>query len=539
MLIIADLSGIQDFLFDVQDEGGGQAASLRFRSLRIQLIAEVVAARLRQAAGLGEDRLLFCVAGKVALDGTGVSDARLEALQAEKVAVEHWLMQQTHGRLRLSVAISKAEGNDAKRHEAAMKAQVREKLRTWAPAAGEGWGPMVSTEPFNRNAEAERDTHWGDRLRKEAAWLVGTMDYAKSGSHSPAEDVVGVRLTTQDHEPRSGDAIVKRDLRALARHIPRHADNKPVEFVELASRAGGGRGMPMLGVLKADADSLGAAVRSLLASKGFAGMKALSQKLEQFFGKELNRLMDQPPAGKPWGDLYTVFAGGDDLLLVGPWDTVLDFAGELQSRFAQGFGQSAKGRDHAPLTLSAGVAIVKPKFPIRLAAEQAEELLHEAKSCTAKGATAPKDQIACLGGLWKWPAHAAVISAGRQLAQWVDEGIIQRNWLHTLLELAILRRTELAPLRTAPTDMQTRLSHVIAPAMATSRLAYHVARNWPTIRPNPRDAKERASNDAREWIDRIYQQFDRFESATDSSTLHLPSIVRYAMLATRSNPDKE
>jgi hypothetical protein len=46
MLVIADISGIQDFLFDVQDEGGGQAASLRFRSLRIQLIAEAAAAWL-------------------------------------------------------------------------------------------------------------------------------------------------------------------------------------------------------------------------------------------------------------------------------------------------------------------------------------------------------------------------------------------------------------------------------------------------------------------------------------------------------------
>jgi len=35
MLILASISGIQDFLFDVRESGGGQAKSLRHRSFRI------------------------------------------------------------------------------------------------------------------------------------------------------------------------------------------------------------------------------------------------------------------------------------------------------------------------------------------------------------------------------------------------------------------------------------------------------------------------------------------------------------------------
>ncbi len=40
MIILASLSGIQDFRFDLRESGGGQAGSPRDRSFRIRLIAE-------------------------------------------------------------------------------------------------------------------------------------------------------------------------------------------------------------------------------------------------------------------------------------------------------------------------------------------------------------------------------------------------------------------------------------------------------------------------------------------------------------------
>jgi CRISPR/Cas system-associated protein Cas10 (large subunit of type III CRISPR-Cas system) len=42
-LILGDLSGLQDYLFDVAAEGGGQARRLRARSLSISLLAECAA----------------------------------------------------------------------------------------------------------------------------------------------------------------------------------------------------------------------------------------------------------------------------------------------------------------------------------------------------------------------------------------------------------------------------------------------------------------------------------------------------------------
>ena len=206
-----------------------------------------------------------------------------------------------------------------------------------------------------------------------------------------------------------------------------------------------------------------------------------------------------------------------------------DFAGHMRNLFDHCFGHAARDRPcPTPLTITAGVAINKPKYPIHLAAQQAEELLEQAKGTPAPRAKAPKDQCAALGSVWKWKDHSAIVGAGKQLAAWVDAGILQRGWLQTLLTLALLRRGEAGPEYAG-----------VHPAVATSRLAYHVARNWPRKRDNPRNDAECAGNAARVWIDAILREFDQFDTTTHIQTIHLPAIVRYAMLATRSGKSEE
>jgi hypothetical protein len=140
---------------------------------------------------------------------------------------------------------------------------------------------------------------------------------------------------------------------------------------------------------------------------------------------------------------------------------------------------------------------------VHIAAHQAEELLSDAKTKSASGAKAPKDQFVVLGDLWKWKDHNGIVKDAKQLADWVDAGIVERGWLQTILELSLLRRGEAGP--------QYKDIH---PAAATSKLAYHISRNWPHDGP------------ARAWIEQVFKNFD-------SQSPHVSTIVRYAMLATR------
>lgn len=522
MLILGNISGIQDFLFDVRETGGKQAASLRFRSFRLQVIAECLARKFLWSCGLGEDRLLFCAAGKFGIDAAGVSGMG-ERVSLAATDAERWLLGHAHGRLRFAVAVGAEEGTMAERYGAAGSILRRAKLRAWAGAAtdgdGAGWpgSPLVADSPWDAEAEGKRDAEQGRRLLAADALTLRPALGSKA-EQAPADVIAEVATTWHRRsEVNNDDGGVTIDLRRLSRHVPRNSDGQMTEFVDLASQA---RGAAMLGVLKADADGLGDAMqRTLAGAKDLTPLKALSGRLETFFGSTLEKEMSDQ--GSRWASIYTVFSGGDDLLLVGPWDVMLDFACHVRRRFFEAFKAER-------LTISAGVALVKPKFPIRLAAQQAEELLDLAKLHNAPRADSPKDQCATLGALWKWSDHERIIDAGRQLADWVDAGVIQRGWLHTLLELALLRRNEL------PHGSEARTGRHDPPEMATSRLAYHVTRNW----PNANDS-DGSKHDARAWIDTVLRHFDTFDRTADPVTLYLPVIVRYAMLATRSPSDKE
>lgn len=505
MLVLSDLSGIQDYLFHVRETGGRQAKALRFRSLYIQLIAEAVGLRLLRAARLGEDQLVFCAAGKLAIDCSGISVEQNDALRAEAHRIETWLRNNTHGKLRLTVVICSSPGEIVDRFRAA-SARLREAaLRAWSTSAvtPHGWKPdlLLAGIP-DPDEEAERDARLGRSLVNPKSRFLSFSDCHPVPGAS--FDVVG--LTVSLSESEEGHSCV-RSLARLARYIPTDSSGQAIDFAELAVRA---RGASLLAVLKADADSLGLAIsRCMDKSTDLEPLRVLSRRLEDFFAQTLDHEMRN---NMRWKNLYTVFSGGDDVLLVGPWDIVFDFAGSLQNRFEQEF----KGDG---ITISAGISLLKPKFPIRLAAHQAEDALYCAKTEKApRAATSPKDQCAAMGQIWKWSDHESILREGKQLADWVDAGVIQRGWLHTLLELALLRHGE-----------QPGHNPNVSPEMATSRLAYHVGRNWP--KPNAHDPQKSA---ARRWVDKIVTEFDRLQCSHDVSPAYLPTILRYALLATRA-----
>jgi len=167
-------------------------------------------------------------------------------------------------------------------------------------------------------------------------------------------------------------------------------------------RNGSPKGQPLLAVLKADMDRLG-----MLFSKGLQGANAslsyyisLSRQLDLFFGGILPNLFLVPPKGyEDFRNIYTVYAGGDDLLLVGPWRTILKFAPYLQS-------QLRKYTCHHPdITLSAGVSVCHSRFPLSQAAEQADAALHKAKE--------NRNRICVFDTVLEWP----------QLEQAIDDAL--------------------------------------------------------------------------------------------------------------------
>lgn len=162
------------------------------------------------------------------------------------------------------------------------------------------------------------------------------------------------------------------------------------------------------------------------ADPSFASLKAFSQDLHTFFAETI-----QDTLAESWRSIYTIYAGGDDLLLIGPWDKALDFAGELASAFENGPGSKYKHpTTNAPLTLSAGVALFPYRLPVRHAVERADAL--ETKAKAREG----KNSCAALESEWSWNDHGLVIGEGKKLARWTRElDGFSRSLLQRLLRL--------------------------------------------------------------------------------------------------------
>jgi CRISPR/Cas system-associated protein Cas10 (large subunit of type III CRISPR-Cas system) len=98
MIVLGDILGIQNYLFDVADAGGGQAPRLRARSFYIQVLAEAAALQTLRALGWPRDdqQFVVSVAGKFLLRGPDAEESR-ERLRRVKREFAEWLHPETRG----------------------------------------------------------------------------------------------------------------------------------------------------------------------------------------------------------------------------------------------------------------------------------------------------------------------------------------------------------------------------------------------------------------------------------------------------------
>ncbi len=140
--------------------------------------------------------------------------------------------------------------------------------------------------------------------------------------------------------------------------------------------------------LKGDVDNLGAIFQRGLSEPTFARMAALSRQLNAFFAVYLPALCQSQPEFR---NTYTVFAGGDDFFLIGPWCSQI----QLAARMRQEFVRYVAG--NPGITYSAGLTMTKPGLPIRALGELAEGALEHAKGYETDPLLAPalKNAVCC------------------------------------------------------------------------------------------------------------------------------------------------
>ncbi len=141
-----------------------------------------------------------------------------------------------------------------------------------------------------------------------------------------------------------------------------------------------------LAVVKGDVDDLGYIFSEGLGNKlSMSKYVSLSRMINTFFSVYLKDLLK-----RKYRDMYTVYAGGDDFLLIGPWEEAIEAAGAIREEFDKFTGKNPF------ITLSAGISMFKPHQPVLAAVNEAESMLEKAK------ARDKKDGICIFGSAISW-----------------------------------------------------------------------------------------------------------------------------------------
>jgi CRISPR-associated protein Csm1 len=153
-------------------------------------------------------------------------------------------------------------------------------------------------------------------------------------------------------------------------------------------------GLVRLGVLRMDVDNLGSMFRRGLSAdeRAFSRYSVLSRSLDYYFKGYINEIWKNDDAFKNLTQV--IYSGGDDLFIVGKWDVLIRMAEDINNNF-----RNWTGNNHE-LTISGGISIIQPKFPIIKAAIMSEREEKNAKE--HKYGDLEKNSFSIFGYAFSW-----------------------------------------------------------------------------------------------------------------------------------------
>ncbi len=378
--LAGDLSGIQRSLFRLASEQvPGLNKILRARSLLMTLAGEAAALACRRRLGLPVFSILQNAGGRFVLLAPNVGDLE-EDLRPLRREIDRWMWERYLGDLALNLALSEPfSGEELRRENFGQRiaslslAVARAKQQPfssgpipavaaiefpagvcpacgWRPAPVEGERCTACRQEFELGGALPQleSLGWVEQPGGRIAFFDGlAVDWSFHDRRPGAEWLgffrvggeradghVPVRFLANYIPILQPEETDKRAYRELLSEESKVAPGDPKTFEHIALDAVGeyrGRlvGEPLLGVLKGDVDRLGAifswGLKKDLTPSRFA---AMSRMMDLFFAGYVPYLLR-----KRFRSTYTVYAGGDDMLLIGPWRQMPELAESLRRDF--------------------------------------------------------------------------------------------------------------------------------------------------------------------------------------------------------------
>lgn len=446
-LVTGDLSGIQNFIYTISSDGA--LKSLRARSFFLELVTEEVVQQLLEKLNLPRTNVIYAGGGNLYILAA-VTEETSQAIAQVREQLNGWLFKQFQGKVFLALDCSEFKAEDLKsnqfacRWQEATKKLAEHKSRKFSKqinyviAAKPAHEPckvchrddVRSLSPLN-SQEADsvlacgtcrRLYHLGGQLLKVQAIVrsrkpvsqkrlhlnfpSGAIYYNLFDDPRQAIDSADSNLvllvnnwTVRDYQSNNTALLLLGNYGEQSKVEP----NSSIRASEMADVA---EGIKRVGYLRMDVDRLGQIFAKGLGEKqNLPRLAGLSRLMSYFFKVYLNSLakfrhsnfLSQADVltNAKWLsqsarlNLFFIYAGGDDLFVSGTWNEVVEFAFDIYQCFRAYTGYNPN------ITLSGGINLAVPKFPLYQAAETSDDAEKAAKN---NG----RDSLGLFGEIFKW-----------------------------------------------------------------------------------------------------------------------------------------
>ena len=415
LLVGGDISGIQDFIYNVSYKGA--LKYLRARSAFLEFLTLDVALEILSRLNLSLANMVYAGGGNFYLLLPNTKEAK-DVITAVKREANSWLLKKFEGNIFVAISFIETDGNSMmkmREYDESLWDKInseikKEKQRKFQDCFEEEWW-LISTEnksckvcgkrtpdseirklKFDEEEElevcqfCEELLYLGKELLEAQIFVRTKTDKTFKKFELPFSKIYLCRKT--DLADFSKDAIVliknsyspletpHRQLTFLmSDYAVKDEDGGVKSFDKLADSAAGAK---KIALLKMDVDNLGKIFSDGLKDNSLSRSSTLSRMFNLFFKAHLNAIIENynynllkiPKNGR---QVVVIYSGGDDLMVGGTWNDILELAFEIRETFKQYVGQNPN------ITISAGYGIFDRKTPMIRMAKIISDRLEKAK----------------------------------------------------------------------------------------------------------------------------------------------------------------
>ena len=416
LLYSMDVSGIQDFIYTINSDKA--LKTLRARSFYLDVLMEHLVDTLLYEIGLCRTNCIYCGGGHAYLLLPNTKQVRMQ-VDAFEAQVNQWFLDWFGTALYVAGGYTPCSANDLKNEPEGTYAEMfrhvsnsisTRKLRRYSAQQIRDLNLKLPDQDLRECSVCRRT----DRLGEDDKCTIcsGIERFSRAVQVKNFYAVT----RTKDQEmilPLPGDMYLvaededglRRRMREDSGYVRSYCKNEFHTGLGMASHlwvgdyengsdfhalASGAEGIRRLAVIRADVDNLGQAFVSGFNSEKYgqryvtlSRTATFSRSLGLFFKRYINDLLRNGTYFLSEEDMSArqvtvVYAGGDDLFIIGAWDDILGFAVDLNDALAE-FTQGT-------LTLSAGIGIYPEKYPVAAMARQTGALEDASKGHPGKNA---------------------------------------------------------------------------------------------------------------------------------------------------------